>query len=91
MTDTADITRRVELEEVANTLELQGYSHAADFVRRIELERADARKSALEDAILSIEKLENVYRNDLYRKAWKVAVNSLKSMILGIKVDGQAV
>lgn len=53
--------------------------------RRIELERADAAKKALEDAVKSIEGLESVYKNDIYRKAWKVATSSLRTMILGIK------
>lgn len=58
---------------------------ATDITRRVELERNDARKRALEDAIASIRGLEGIYRNDLYRKAWKVAVDSLNKMILGIK------
>lgn len=57
----------------------------ADMARRIELERADAAKKALEDAVKSIEGLESVYKNDIYRKAWKVATSSLRTMILGIK------
>jgi hypothetical protein len=53
--------------------------------RTIELERADASRKTLEEAIASIEGLEKVYRNDLYRKAWKVAVNSLRAMMLRVK------
>lgn len=56
-----------------------------DIARRIELERKDASRKVLEEAIKSIEGLETVYRNDIYRKAWKVATQSLRSMILGIK------
>lgn len=56
-----------------------------DIARRIELERKDASRKVLEDAIKSIEGLESVYRNDIYRKAWKVATQSLRTMILGIK------
>jgi hypothetical protein len=60
-------------------------AHDPDLLRRIELERADAARVALEEAIASIRGLENVYRNDLYRKAWKVAVDSINKMILRIK------
>lgn len=58
---------------------------AADINRRIELERKDASRKVLEEAIKSIEGLEAVYRNDIYRKAWKVATQSIRTMILGIK------
>jgi len=58
---------------------------AADINRRIELERKDASRKVLEEAIKSIEGLETVYRNDIYRKAWKVAAQSIRTMILGIK------
>jgi hypothetical protein len=53
--------------------------------RVVELERADARRKALEDAIKSIESLEGIYRNDIYRKAWKVATEALRRLILGVK------
>lgn len=58
-----------------------------DLARRIELERADAERSALERAIESIESLENTYRNDIYRKAWKVAVRSLRSLMPGATLN----
>lgn len=60
-------------------------AHDPDLMRRIELERADAARSALEGAIKRIHGLEETYRNDLYRKAWKVAVQSLRDLMLGIK------
>jgi hypothetical protein len=53
--------------------------------RVIELERADAARKTLDDAIKRIEGLETSYKNDIYRKAWKVAVNSLRTMMLGVK------
>jgi hypothetical protein len=53
--------------------------------RHIELERADAARKALDGAIKSIEGLESVYKNDIYRKAWKVATQSIRNLILGVK------
>lgn len=58
----------------------------ADLARRIELERADARRGAFECAIENIEDLETIYRSDVYRKAWKVAVRSIRNLIVGIPV-----
>lgn len=60
-------------------------SETLDLDRRIQLERDDAARKALEEAIKSIEGLESVYKNDIYRKAWKVATQSLRSLILGVK------
>jgi hypothetical protein len=48
--------------------------------RMVELERGDAARKAIDDAIKRIEGLEGNYRNDIYRKAWKVAVAALRSM-----------
>jgi hypothetical protein len=56
-----------------------------DIKRLIDLERADAARKTLDDAIKRIENLDQSYKNDIYRKAWKVAVQSLRSMILGVK------
>jgi len=53
--------------------------------RRIQLERDDAARAALGDAIKKIEGLESVYKNDIYRKAWKVAIQSLRSMMAGAR------
>ena len=55
----------------------------ADLARRIELERNDAERAALERAITNIENLETTYRNDVYRKAWKVAVQSIRNLMGG--------
>jgi hypothetical protein len=63
-------------------------TEVADITRRIELERADAARKALEGAIGHIEGLEGTYRNDIYRKAWKVAVQALRSMILKVDTNG---
>jgi hypothetical protein len=81
------MTSEAILEDAANRLEMagaDGFSEAADFLRRIELERADAARKALDSAIKRIEGLEDSYRNDLYRKAWKVATSALRSMKLGV-------
>jgi hypothetical protein len=74
------------LEEAANELEMLGgpqFSPAADFLRRIELERADASRKTIEAAIERIEGLDGSYKNDIYRKAWKVAVRTLRAMKVG--------
>lgn len=46
--------------------------------RTIDLERADAARKALDEAVKRIEKLDG---NDLYQKAWKVAVRAVKSVL----------
>ena len=48
-----------------------------DIERRIELERVDAERCALERAIKSIESLVG---NEIYCKAWKVAVRRLRDL-----------
>lgn len=53
--------------------------------RLIELERAEAKREALEEAIKKIESLETTYRSDTYRKAWKAAVSSIRTLMLGVK------
>jgi hypothetical protein len=66
------------LEEAANELEMTGrreFSEAADFLRRIELERADAERKLLE-RIESAFAAENV--NGLYRAAFKRAVKIIR-------------
>lgn len=50
-----------------------------DVERRIELERADAARKALDEAVRRIENLDG---NPLYQKAWKVAVQSIKGVKL---------
>jgi hypothetical protein len=79
------MVRDVTLEDAANALELRddSFSQLADFLRRIELERADASRKTIDDAIKKIEGLEGSYKNDIYRKAWKVAVSALRSMKMG--------
>jgi hypothetical protein len=48
--------------------------------RLIELERADAAKKAVDEAVRRVERLDG---NPLYQKAWKVAVRSIKGVISG--------
>ncbi len=77
------MTAERPLEDVANSLELLGgapLSPTADFLRRIQLEREDASRKAIEAAISRIEGLDGSYKNDIYRKAWKVAVSTLRAM-----------
>lgn len=51
--------------------------HDPDLMRRIELERADARRLALEEAARA---LESKNGNDLYKRAWKLAADFLKTI-----------
>lgn len=48
-----------------------------DLARRIKLERADAEQGALDRAIQRIESLDG---NEIYQKAWKVAVRHLRDL-----------
>jgi hypothetical protein len=48
--------------------------------RRVGLERGDAARIAIGEAIQRIERLDG---NPLYQKAWKVAIRSLREMKLG--------
>lgn len=50
---------------------------AADMNRRIELERADAARKALEDAAVALERRGG---NELYQRAWRIAADFLKSI-----------
>jgi hypothetical protein len=68
------------LEDAANHLELVGgavLSQAADFLRRIELERSDAARKVLEDAAKDLESRRG---GDTYQKAFKTAAALLRSM-----------
>jgi hypothetical protein len=47
--------------------------------RIIELERADARRVALEDAARHIEALQG---NELYQKAWKAAASCVRQLMV---------
>jgi hypothetical protein len=47
----------------------------ANFVRRVELEREEAKRSAFVVAINVIERLDG---NPVYQKAWKAAVQAIK-------------
>lgn len=67
-----------DLEDAANALELHGESRAADFLRRIELERADAARKALESAVKSIQ--GHKIRGETYRKALKLAVRLIREV-----------
>ena len=49
----------------------------ADFARRIELERNDAARSALE---IAAEALETRAGNKLYEKAWKAAAKLVRAL-----------
>lgn len=51
--------------------------HDPDLMRRIELERADAARSALEEAALAIESRDG---GETYRKAYKTAANVIRWM-----------
>lgn len=48
--------------------------------RRVDLERADAARQAVEDAVKRIEQLDG---NEIYRKAWKVAVRAVRGVTQG--------
>jgi hypothetical protein len=58
---------------------IAGRKMTIDMERRIELERADAARKALDEAVKRIENLDG---NPLYQKAWKVAVQSIKGVKL---------
>lgn len=66
-----------DLEDAANALELHGESRAADFLRRIELERADAARKALESAACH---LEGYAANDLYRRAMRIGARLIRQL-----------
>lgn len=51
-------------------------AHDTDLCRRIELERADAKRVALEDAVKRIE--GHIVRGESYRKALKLAVRLVR-------------
>jgi hypothetical protein len=66
------------LEDAANRLEMvdgERFSEAADFLRRIELERADAARRALEEAAQRVEAQEG---GETYRKAFKASASLLR-------------
>jgi hypothetical protein len=68
------------IEQAANDLEMAGgehFSEAADFLRRIELERADAARKALEDAAQRIEAQDG---GETYRKAYKASAAILRHL-----------
>lgn len=56
-------------------------SEAADINRRIELERADAERAALENAA---RKLEDYATNDMYRKVLKLGARLVRSLKDGL-------
>lgn len=53
--------------------------------RLIDLERADARRKALEDVLRRIEGLGGNY---MYQKAFKVVIASIRAMIVNPRVTG---
>lgn len=66
-----------DLEDAANEIELRGGSgQVADMLRRIELERADAARKALEEAATA---LETKSGNELYRRAYRIAADFLRA------------
>ena len=68
------------LEEAANDLEMhstEDFSHAADFLRRIELERADAARKALEEAA---KRVEAQVGGETYQKAYKASAALLRRL-----------
>jgi hypothetical protein len=74
------MTRDVSLEEAANDLEMQGgsgFCGAADFLRRIELERADAARKALEEAAQRVERQDG---GSTYQKAYKASAALLRKL-----------
>jgi hypothetical protein len=74
------MTRDTTLEQAANLLELEGgqqFSQAADFLRRIELERADAARKALEEAAQKIERQDG---GETYQKAYKASAALLRNL-----------
>lgn len=56
----------------------------ADDVRLVELERADARRRALHEAIGRIQELKG---NELYQRAWKHAETALRSLLISEKAE----
>lgn len=73
------MTKDTSLEDAANQLELRG--QAADFLRRIELERADAARKALEDAAKKIEQQEGGFTYRKANKATAALLRRLKGML----------
>jgi hypothetical protein len=74
------MTSEASLEDAANRLEMagaDGFSEAADFLRRIELERADAARKALEEAARRIEAQDG---GETYRKAYKASAAILRHL-----------
>lgn len=70
----------IPLEDAANDLEMLGgaaLSPAADFLRRIELERSDAARKALEEAAKRIEAQEGGFT---YQKAFKASAALLRRL-----------
>lgn len=68
------MTRDTTLKQAAGG---RAFSQAADFLRRIELERADAARKALEDAAQRVETQDG---NDTYQKAFKASAALLRKL-----------
>lgn len=56
----------------------------ADITRRIELERSDAARNELAEAIRGLESLSEKYDSESYRKAWKAGIAFLRSRLTSI-------
>lgn len=57
-------------------------AHDTDLMRRIELERADAARAALEEGITRISNLDG---NEIYQRAWRRALEALRAQLARVR------